>query len=526
MSPYARPTSDKTNPIVFLTGKTCPPQSDQPYHDPEIVKRRTFLGTIGSFATPVAPARRPNVLLFMADQMRRDCLGCYGNPVIRTPHLDRIAAEGTRFDSNIGQNPVCSPSRASILTGRYPRTNGVRSNGVGLRTSEVTLAGHLRSNGYRTGAFGKLHLVPQLASAPARMSAVNGPYYGFDTFHITEDPKVGEYLEFVERTAPGYLAAVRKSNAGIPVELHQSHWIADRTIDFIREQTHSGSPFFALCSFVDPHHPCDPPEPYRSMYDPADIPAPRRKAGEMKDKPPYFAEFADAWAQQVAGRLNSSEASVRAFASQYYGEISLLDSQIGRVLAALDAAGERENTIVAFTSDHGELLGDHGLLFKGAFLYDSLINTPLLISWPGQPGKGSAVGALTESMDVGPTLLELAGVTPPAAMQGHSLVSLCQGKVSRVHEATLTETVDPGGQPFLGQRFRARLETLRTRDWKLSFHHGRPFGELYDLRNDPHEFVNLWADPGYQVRRQELTDQLLDRLIGTADPLPVRNFDY
>jgi arylsulfatase len=412
-----------------------------------------------------------------------------------------------------------------MLTSRYPRVTGLRSNGIALDHSEVTIAEYLRRKGYRTGAFGKLHLEPQLAAPRPPIRSGSAPYFGFTEFRITEDPKTGEYLDFIDSKHPAYSERVRKSNAEIPVEIHQSAWIADRTIKFLHGRKGSAAPFFALCSFVDPHHPCDPPPPFKAMYRPEDVPAPIRQPNELRDKAPYYSEFAAAW-KQGAGGLNSSERCVRNFIAQYYGEISLLDSQVGRVLAALEELGERENTIIAFTSDHGELLGDHGLLYKGAFPYDCLIKTPMILSGAGVQGAGRIVNAITESIDLAPGLLELAGLPVPAAMQGKSLAPLCRGSVQAIREASLTETIDPGGQPFLGQRFRARLETLRTSEWKLSVHQGGQLGELYDLRNDPHEFVNLWGDATYTSKRQQLTAQLLDTLLDTADPLPVRNFDY
>ncbi len=471
-----------------------------------------------------ASARSPNILLIMADQLRKDTLGCYGNPLIHTPNIDRIAAAGVRFERNIIQNPVCQPSRSSILTGRYPHSHRVWTNGMSLPSSEVTVAEYLRRTGYHTGVFGKLHLDPQLKGPPVRMSAASAPYYGFDVFHITEDPKVGEYLDFIDTFHPSYSAAVRKTNATLPVEIHQSAWIAGRTIDFIQRARKNDRPFFGLCSFVDPHHGCDPPPPYNTMYKPEELPAPRRRAGELDDKPPYFRQFADLYAD--AKGVNTSEESVRKFASQYYGEISLLDAQIGRILKALEKTGALENTIIAFTADHGDMLGDHWLIYKGAFHYDCLINTPLLISWPAALPKGRTVTALTEEVDIAPTLLDLAGLPPPPGMQGVSLVPLGKGERSSLKQATLTEANAPGGQSSDLQRYAVTVKTLRTEEWKLTFHQGHDYGELYDLKNDPNEFVNLWSKPAYRERRDQLVAQLLDTLVRTEDPLPLRNYDY
>jgi arylsulfatase A-like enzyme len=260
------------------------------------------------------------------------------------------------------------------------------------------------------------------------------------------------------------------------------------------------------------------------MYKPEELPAPRRRAGELDDKPPYFRQFADLWAD--AKGVNTSEESVRKFASQYYGETSLLDAQIGRILKMLEKTGALDNTIIAFTSDHGDMLGDHWLIYKGAFHYDCLINTPLLISWPAALPKGRTVTALTEEVDIAATLLDLAGLPPPPGMQGVSLVPLGKGEKSSLKQATLTEASAPGGQSSNLQRFAVTVKTLRTEEWKLTFHQGHDYGELYDLKNDPNEFVNLWSNPACRARRDQLVAQLLDTLVRTEDPLPLRNYDY
>ncbi len=487
--------------------------------------------------------KRPNILLIMADQLRYDALGCYGNTRIHTPNIDSLALNGCAFDNHFVQNPVCSPSRCSILTGRYPKNHGTRDNGIALRDSEITLPEVLHENGYLTAAIGKMHLTTQFRPKEREEEDWPEDRYGFEVIHTTCDTKTGEYLDWLKRESPvdyeevkmqgerkareDRASAADKDTSGPPQvypgkinpKFHQSAWIADRTIDLIRE---SGTerPFFALCSFVDPHHPFDPPKAYADLYDPDTLDAPVYREGELLDKPPHFMKHR-------TGRGFSNEkydyrklslhqwGQVKA---AYYGMITLVDENVGRILEAVREKGIEDDTLVIFTNDHGELMGDHGLLFKGPFLYDCLIKAPLLIKWPGVIPKGARFGQITEHVDLMPTILEYAGIRTPYGVQGMSMATVMRGDAGAGRRYALTE--------FKCYDWGLDVRCLTGKDYKLTYYAGERFGELYDRNADPEEFVNLWADPAWQQVKQELIRQLTDRLMETEDTLPVRTGKY
>ena len=487
--------------------------------------------------------KRPNILVFMADQLRFDALGCYGNNQIRTPNIDSLALTGSIFDNHFVQNPVCGPSRCTILTGRYPHSHGVRDNGVALRDEEVCLPEVLAQAGYRTAAIGKMHFTTQFMPKVNEEDDWPADHYGFQILHTTCDSKTGEYLDWLKEKSPRDYAIVKeqgerkaredrasaadKESTGAPQlhpsdidpNFHQSAWIADRMIDLIRESD-GETPFFALCSFVDPHHPFDPPAPWSEMYDPDVLAAPLYEEGELEDKPPHFRMHRTGRGfgneKYDFRRLTPHEwGQVKA---AYYGMISLVDHNIGRVLAALKEQGLEEDTLVLFTSDHGEMLGDHGLLFKGPFHYDCLIKAPLIVKWPGVVPQGSRYAAVTEHVDLMPTLLDLAGVAAPGGVQGVSIAPILRGDVGAGRPYALTE--------FNCYDWGLSVKTLTGRDFKLTYYAGERFGELYDRNKDPLERVNLWDDPAYAGEKQRLLGVLLDRLIQTEDALPLRTGRY
>lgn len=495
--------------------------------------------------------KRPNILLITADQLRRDALGIYENRIIKTPHIDQLASEGVIFDNAYCQNPYCMPSRWSIFTGRYPRSHGVRENGVRFRDEEVTLAQVLRDNGYITAALGKMHLTPQLEVIN---EDDNWPEdnFGFQIKYLTNDAKRGEYLEELkERDNAAYALVlkqgeekIREDLAGaaersfelgpqiwenlIPPQLHQSSWIADKFIDFLGAAG-SGSkdssginekPFFAWVSFVDPHHPFDPPEPYASMYHPEVLPLPLRLEGELEDKPPHFRQMLHGFSpgNEKYDFTRVSDLGWQTIKARYYGMISLIDHNIGRMLDALKQSGCYEDTIIVLSSDHGELLGDHGLLFKGPFHYDCLIRIPLLIKWGKRICGGSRINEICQHIDLLPTLLGYAGLSIPRGVQGRQLQPLIDGDRVSGYDFALVEHDN--------QAWGFNMKTLRSRIWRLTYYGGQNFGELYDLRQDPHEFANLWAREEYRDIKEELKTKLLDRLIATEDFKLLREANY
>jgi arylsulfatase len=512
-------------------------------------------------------ARRPNFLVILTDQQRADHLGCMGNPVLRTPNIDRIARGGAVFENHHVNNPVCMPSRATLLTGRTPRAHLVRCNGIPLPASIPTLPAALAAAGYRTHNVGKIHLrtfgtpngvpIEQLDPAQYTESAalwkagvldhVPAGYYGFQTTEITigHGPGCcGDYDTWIAREHPDarkYFAeegrflrpptgADQSFAWALPAELHHSTWVADRSIAFLREQASRDEPFFVTCSFPDPHHPFCPPAPWCDVYDPADVPMPVRRDGELDDLPPFFREVYEKGIQ-LSGRVAKTrmpDAHIREIIAHTFGMVHGIDVNVGRVLDALDALGMAENTVVIYTSDHGDMMGDHWMLNKGPFLFRGLTRVPMLVRWPAAVPAGARMGSVTSHLDFAPTILQWAGaridegLVPPrvetsrggSALPGVSLVPLLEGGAAAVRDRALVEF----NEDYLGTHTR----TLVTADFRITIYSGRPYGELFDLRADPDELHNLWDAPAAASLKADAQAQLLDELAATDSNLPRR----
>lgn len=456
-------------------------------------------------------------------------LGFCGNSVVRTPNLDRLAAEAVVFDENYVQNPICMPSRASIFTGRYPAVCGTRVNGIPLRESEHTLPELLAASGYRTCAIGKLHFRHQANSLDFNdgyHAEYEGtcPYYGFQEYHLSDDNRIGPYARWVQQNHPTYYDAVmnwppleqRLGNtwdcwkAEYPAEIHQTNWITDKTIEFLNRQD-VDHPFFGFCSFADPHHPFNPPEPYASMYD--DVELPPLKVGENEPD-----GFPNAWLnfRNRPGFIGDYDASdwdsVRRLA---YGMVTMIDDAIGRLVEALTKNGQLDNTIIAFTSDHGEMLGEHCLNYKGTFHFDEVIRTPLLFHAPESFVAGKRSG-LSQSLDIMPTLLEVAGCMLPKYLQGQSMLPRlekcdCSGK-----DCVLTQNYYRSGS---GQNETLEdVNTITTPEWKYTLRSDGDTGQLYNRKLDPEELRNLWRDPEYGAIRSRLAEQMAVALSAANEP--------
>jgi len=513
---------------------------------------------------------RPNILLIMADAIRRDALGCYGNPLVSTPNLDRLAREGVRFDYCCVTSPFCSPARASVLSGRWPHAHGLWDNGVRWPRETTTLATVLDQLGYRTGIVGKGHLdvhynVPSSPDHvfgwddPRRAEAMTGEhYYGFREQWRTcaHSKPAGHYGAWLYQEHPEAVRLLDREAAldtpvgecwvsALPAELHSSTYVGDRCVEFLRRYdrrryTPGQAPFFLFASFPDPHGPYCPPRPYAEMYDPADVPPPLRRRGETADKPPHFrgeepGQYPGWRPYGGAQRANEarSEQHDRVLKARYYAMVHLIDVNVGRILAALEATGQLDDTVVAFMGDHGHMLGDHWADGYAVWHYDASIRVPLLVRYPGLAAPGGVVPDVVSQADFAPTICELAGVPyttwPPAPgrhpggvpepgalpdVQGRSLVGVMRGSApGRPHALVEYESrFIPG----------LHLKTLRSRNWRITAYAGRPYGELYDLRADPDELVNRWDDPAYRGPRAELTALLLDELVRTESRLPPR----
>lgn len=464
-----------------------------------------------------------NVLVFITDGHRKDMLGCYGNPGLQTPNIDAFAAEGVRFERAFCTHSVCMPTRASVYTGRYPHVHGVWANGIALRPSEITMPQVLAEAGWATGAAGKVHHEPQQLYPGRTCPMIQGPYYGFGEVHLSENKLGAEYLAFIDEHYPE-LSERARTRTEMPAAAHELTWITDQAIDFMRRRAQAGRPFFCHCSYHELSPPCQPPVEFAGRHDPAQMPVPELRADDLAKKPAFYRECYEGY---LANGRQPDEPRLRQAIASCYDQMEFIDQQFGRLLSALDELGVADNTVVVMLADHGLSLNDHFQWRHGPFLFDQVTNIPMIWRLPGG-ASGAVTEEMVEQVDVMPTILELCGVACPPGVQGQSLAPLLRGEAgARGRESVLLQERQA---PDLDARGldpeRITQWAVRTQDWKLVHYPGEDFGELYDLRNDPGEFDNLWADAGYAAQRAQMERLLLDRIAQARDPLPVREYHW
>ena len=463
---------------------------------------------------------RPNILLISGDQHNAEILGCAGNPVVRTPNIDALAADGMLFSQAFTSQPICTPARTAIFTGLFSKHHGVYHNinmnyqpgKPALPPERVAFPERLAAAGYDTALFGKLHARHEggkcFGLATARL--VEGKGHFMPSRDLQD-----EYRRHLARRGyppdvwrvwendPSY-AANGYVTSPLPEEDYIDTFIADMALDYLDQVN---EPFFAWVSFCTPHNPWDPPKPFDTMVDPADVPMPHRKAGELETKPP---QWVDHVARTIASLPYTSmdrslpggvanayarfpEEKTRRMLAAYYGEVSHLDRQVGRVLEALVARGLDENTVVVYLSDHGDYCGNNWAFYKYAGLYDSLIRVPLVVRWPGAAPKGGSCDELVSLVDVAPTFLDAAGLDGPADLDGHSLRPLLEGRQAERRQEVFVEA--------------GATTAILTPDWKLvRWRDGTE--ELYDRRRDPYDLDNLADHAGLDDIQADLRARL------------------
>ncbi len=467
-------------------------------------------------------ATRPNILWLCTDQQRYDTIRALGNRLARTPNIDGLMAEGVTFKRAYCQSPVCTPSRASFLTGRYPRTTRCRQNGQKIPEDERLISRLLADAGYTCGLAGKLHL-----ASCANNRVEERIDDGYSTFHWSHHPQPdwpeNAYTQWLTKKGRTWEELNQNEGTayvkpGPPAEFHQTTWCAEMTIDFINEN--KGRPWMFSFNCFDPHHPFDPPKEYLDRYDPAEMPLPKYREGELDNKP-SFQRLDHEWAHNEPGYFHvagMTDDDKRQVAAANHAMCELIDDQVGRILTALEESGQRESTIVIFMSDHGEMLGDHGMYLKGPHFYEEAVHVPLVISWPGQFEPGLEVEGLVELIDIAPTLMECAGLEVPERMQGRSLAWVCRGEAdpARFRDFVYSEYYNSW------THHDAYGSMLRTEHEKIVVYHGTDQGELYDLRSDPDEFNNLWDAPDHRDQKLRLMKMCFDASVLSMDPHPPR----
>ncbi|MFX1444968.1 MAG: sulfatase [Promethearchaeota archaeon] len=492
-----------------------------------------------------------NVLFIITDQQRADHLSCAGNSGLKTPHIDSICNGGIRFTKYFCATPICMPNRGSFFTGSYPSVHGTRSNGINLNPNIPTISEILKSQGYHTVSIGKTHFnfyafpykkkkVESLEVIPYWMSGklkspFPTPYYGFDEVKLTVghgDVCAGHYMEWLEEKNYDKLDFLKSRLISIyenyyetvlPEELYPSAYITDQTVEFLErysEGNNGEKPFFLHCSYNDPHHPVCPPGRYKDMYKPNDIELPSNfKDGENLLNHKFLGEILkdSRFPHLLPQKVDENIAKI--FTALTYGSIAMIDDGVGKILRTLEKTGMADNTMVVFTSDHGDYCGDHGLILKGPAHYRSIINMPLLWKVPGLTKSGVS-DSLINTVDLPKTILNMLGVRKslhPEAFQGYDITPVLKDPNEKVRERILIEH----DEEIASDRI-FRVRTLVTERHRLSLYDGyENFGDIYDYTSDPSEVDNLWTKN--RELKNKLVEEQLREIIRLRPRLPKRD---
>jgi arylsulfatase A-like enzyme len=515
--------------------------------------------------------QRPNFVYIMTDQHRSDWLGCYGHPVVKTPNIDALAENGTRFDNFFVASPVCMPNRASFMTGRYPSVHGLRYNGCVMPEGTNTFVDVLAASGYKTASIGKSHLQPftgidnmnkadetggverpileamhtegvsQVHEEPVQFKgddtyALPTPYYGYQHVDLVTGHGHkcgGQYAQWLRRERVDWADFFAPENelpheytcpqvfrTPLPEDLYPTGWVGNRAVEYLNTAAGSDDPFFAFVSFPDPHHPFNPPGKYWDMYSPDQFDVPLPFSAHENPIPPMawleeaFKEGGDSVTPQTAFRV--SDQHIKEAMALTAGMITMIDDQVGKIVETLKANGQYENTVICFNSDHGDYLGDFGLLLKGMFPSRATTQVPMIWSDPATR-NGRVSHALANTVDLAPTILERAGLAPFRGTQGRSLLRALNGD-DDLRDEVLTEYNE--GMPKFGLDEPVRVRSLRSHDWRFTIYLDQEFGELYDLNADPNETRNLWDSADHREVRGDLALRMSHHLTRQMDESP------
>lgn len=474
-----------------------------------------------------------NVLFITADQWRGECLGVAGHPVVKTPNLDAFAADATTFLNHYSNAAPCSPARATLYTGLYQMTNRVVRNGSPLSARFDNVAKAARRVGYSPALFGYTDQSADPTMLPPDdpwLKTYEGVLPGFDVrVRLPEDEKVwlswlrGQGLDFANRNLAHLPARdVGKVSNAPPAYNKDQTQTAFLTDEFIRWLGEQDAPWFAHLSLLRPHPPFIVPEPYNTMFSPDDVGGFRR-AGSVAEEAAVHplvqlalaATPTDSFVPSASGRVaDLSETEFRQIKATYFGMIAEVDAQLGRVFAAVRAAGAWDNTLIIFMSDHAELMGDHYLLGKGGY-HDQSQHVPLIIRNPEADARGNRVEAFTEHVDLYPTLLEIIDATPGQVGDGRSLTPFLDGQTppawrDAAHwEFDFRDVASQVPETALGlNSTELNLAVIRTAKWKYVHFAALP-PLLFDLGADPDNLRNVADDPAYATVRIEMAERLL-----------------
>jgi arylsulfatase len=484
--------------------------------------------------------QRPNVLWVCSDQQRYDTIAAHGCGAIRTPHLDRLAREGVSFMNAYTQSPVCTPSRASFMTGRYPASHHVHRNGNDhFPVTETIVSRRFKDGGFSTGLIGKHHL----SRSENRIELM--PEDGYDFAALGDCWPIGRdydtWLQAHRGIAnpqalyPGLLSrSPRDYGPGLPLDLQQATWWAEVAVDFVLRK--HDAPWFLNLNAVDPHPPFFPPPEFLDRYRREEMPLPLYRESDVARQEAFW-KLDQQWKKIYDVRHYDASEDIdqsgtplsernlfdfppdvydaRMIRACYYAMIEMVDDRLGQVLDALDRSGQADNTIVIFTSDHGEMLGDHGMLYKGCRFFEGLVHVPMIVRWPRRIAPGRRSHALVELIDIAPTLLDAARLDIPANMHGVSLLPLLTGQ-AQLHRHKRCVISEFNGA-LAGMPYQSHGTMVFDGRFKSCVYQGLDIGEIYDLRQDPGEFDNLWDQAGFEGEKARLLHRHLDTLMAASD---------
>lgn len=460
----------------------------------------------------------PNILFILADQHNAKVLGHKGHPQVKTPHLDALAASGVRFDRAVAQNPICTPSRTSFMSGQYPHNHGYFGLGGPKPEGLPSLFSQFKQAGYLTGAIGKIHCPEFWIEA------------GCDIFHETCISHHGEsnaYRDFlIERgklELEDHIGIQEFGNRGrqsldsrpstLPFEESMEGWIVSQINEAIDQSAEQAKPFFLHASLPRPHQCTTPSEPFWSMYEGLELQLPPNADDELRDRAPHMRQAADNWRNGAWALFDppTFEAARKRKLHGYLGAVSQVDHAVGLMLAHLDKLGLREDTLIVYSSDHGDYACEHGIMEKApGICSDAITRIPMIWSWKGHLPEGKVCEEWVEAVDTSATFYSLAGIEPPTTLDGADLSPLLRGKSIPWKSGALTEC--PWSKAFCSGEYRL----VYYPDQMFAQEHPEGFGELYHLKEDPCERKNLYCNPAYADVVHRLRKQLFDRLITTT----------
>ncbi len=462
------------------------------------------------------PDVRPNIVLIITDQQRFDTIAALGFPYMDTPHLDRLAREGVALTNCYSSAPSCVPARASLFTGYFPHTTGVYKNGDAWQHSWVE---SLAAAGYHCVNVGKMHTVPFLAPVGFHERYVvenkdrflEGRYFFDEWDRALAARGLTKQRRELYRQRGDYAERVGAFEWELPEDLHSDMFVGNLAAWWLDHYPRT-EPLFLQVGFPGPHPPYDPIPRYAEPYLKKDLPLAEVTQEELDHLPPPFQAMrqhnAEVDHDSIVHALHPTHAQRHRQRAYYLANVTMIDDRIGEILQALERNGYLENTVVLFTSDHGDCLGDHGQSQKWT-MYDIILHMPTIVWWPGRLPAGRRVDELCQVMDLGATILEMAGLEPPASFEARSLLPLLRGEPGASGRDYVF--AEHGRDGIL--RETEFVTMVRSREWKLVHFLDEPFGQLFDLTDDPGEVRNLWGDPGYQDVKRELLDAMREWLV-------------